>query len=306
MRHRKPKIGLALGSGSARGWSHIGVINALNERGIEPDIISGTSIGSLVGAAYADNKLNELEAWVRELQWHDVISYFDISLEGGFITGKKLFKFLHAHFYDKNIEELEKPFGSVATDMNTGLEVWLREGSLLTAARASASMPGLFTPVKHDERWLVDGGLVNPIPVSLCRAMGADIVIAVDLNATLMWKETTLHKTSTDNIHNDDPSLIHKLKQFKEKYWPSDVGKTLMENRDEVPSIMEVLSMSLNIMQLRISRSRMAGDPPDILITPKLSNIDMLDFHRANEMIEEGGNAVRRIENQLRFHHLIP
>lgn len=308
-RKRKPKIGIALGSGAARGWSHIGVINALEKRGISPDIITGTSIGSLVGAAYADNKLAELEAWVEELKWHDVISYFDISLDGGFIAGKKLFRFLRDNFYTKDITELSKPFGAVATNMDTGIEVWLREGPVMDAARASSSIPGFFTPVAHEDGWLLDGGLVNPIPVSLCRAMGADIVIAVDLNSSPMWSDEGFDWQSAvepqPSQSRSDNAFVNQLNQLKNKIWPSDIGQSLLEKRDDVPSILEVLSRSLNIMQLRISRSRMAGDPPDILIRPSLPDIDMLDFHRAAECIQEGEAAVERMETQLRYYHLI-
>jgi len=306
---RRPKIGFALGSGAARGWSHIGIINALEKRGIVADIVTGTSIGSLVGAAYADHRLADLETWVRTLKWRDVISYFDISMDGGFIAGKKLFNFLEEHFYDKDITELAKPFGAVATNMESGIEVWLRDGPVMDAARASASIPGFFTPVRHDGSWMVDGGLVNPIPVSLCRAMGAEIVIAVDLNATLMWREEELGWQSPPEAmpkaEQSDNQFIQQVKKLTDKLWPDNLGKALLKSRDEVPSILEVLSRSLNIMQLRISRSRMAGDPPDILLTPRLHDIDMLDFHRAAECIEEGENAVERIENQLRFLNLM-
>lgn len=308
-RKRKPRIGIALGSGAARGWSHIGVINALEKRGISADIVTGTSIGSLVGAAYADNKLAELEAWVEALKWHDVISYFDISMDGGFIAGKKLFRFLREQFYDKDITELSKPFGAVATNMDTGIEVWLRSGPVMDAARASSSIPGFFTPVAHEDGWLVDGGLVNPIPVSLCRAMGADIVIAVDLNSSPMWSGESLNwqtavepqplKSSSNN------NFVNHITELKNKIWPSDISQSLLEKRDDVPSILEVLSRSLNIMQLRISRSRMAGDPPDVLIRPSLPDIDMLDFHRAAECIKEGEAAVQRMETQLRYFHLM-
>lgn len=309
-RSRKPKVGIALGSGAARGWSHIGVLNALEQRGIKPDIITGTSIGSLVGAAYADEKLAELEEWVRDLKWHDVLSYFDISLDGGFIAGKKLFQFLRDNFYDKDIADLNKPFGAVATNMDTGIEVWLRDGPVMDAARASSSIPGFFTPVAHENGWLVDGGLVNPIPVSLCRAMGADIVIAVDLNASPMWRDgesdwqTPAEPQPTQS--DSDNAFVNQLNKIKNKIWSNDIGESLLEKRDNAPSILEVLSRSLNIMQLRISRSRMAGDPPDILIRPSLPDIDMLDFHRAGECIAEGVEAVKRMESQLKHYHLMP
>lgn len=306
---RKPKIGIALGSGAARGWSHIGVLNALEQRGISPDIVTGTSIGSLVGAAYADDKLSELEKWVRDLKWHDVISYFDISLDGGFITGKKLFTFLQDNFYTKDITELNRPFGAVATNMDSGIEVWLRDGPVMDAARASSSIPGLFTPVAHEDGWLLDGGLVNPIPVSLCRAMGADIVIAVDVNASPMWRNGDADGQAPDNPQatqsTSENAFVNQLLSLKNKIWPNEVGQSLLEKRDNAPSILEVLSRSLNIMQLRISRSRMAGDPPDILIRPSLPDIDMLDFHRADECIAEGEEAVKRMESQLKHYQLM-
>ena len=179
----KLKIGLALGGGSARGWSHIGVIRALEEAGIEPDIVCGTSIGSLVGAAYAAGELDRLEGWVRSLTWQNVVSLLDVTVTGGFIKGAKLVEFFGSRFKDTDISKLPKPFGAVATELVTGREVWLREGSVIESVRASIAVPGLFTPVARDGRLLVDGGLVNPVPVSLCRAMGADIVIAVELNA---------------------------------------------------------------------------------------------------------------------------
>src|SRR5258708_14633659 len=182
------KIGLALGGGSARGWSHIGVIRALEEAGVEPDIVCGTSIGSLVGAAYAAGELDRLEAWVKSLTWQNVVSLLDVTVTGRFIKGAQLVDFFASRFTDVDITKLPKPFGAVATDLLTGREVWLREGSVIESVRASIAVPGLFTPVARDGRLLADGGLVNPVPVSLCRAMGADIVIAVDLNADMVGR----------------------------------------------------------------------------------------------------------------------
>ncbi len=170
----KTRIGIALGGGSARGWAHIGVIRALADAGIEPDIVCGTSIGALVGAAYVGGELDPLEAWVRSLRLQTVVSFLDFSLNGGLIKGEKLIGFFRNHFVDRDIRELARPFGAVATDLRRGREVWLCEGRVTDAVRASIALPGLFTPVQLDGRWLVDGGLVNPVPVSLCRAMGAD------------------------------------------------------------------------------------------------------------------------------------
>ncbi|MEA2690982.1 MAG: hypothetical protein QOJ16_369 [Acidobacteriota bacterium] len=180
-RHR---IGLALGGGSARGWAHVGVLRGLAEMGITPDVIAGTSAGALVGAAYVCGKLDDFERWIGGLVWSDAASYLDFGLVGGLIKGKKLFKFFGNHIADQPIETLPMPFGAVATDLETGAEVWMKEGSLFEAVRASISVPGLLRPVLHEGRWCVDGGLVDPVPVAFCRSLGADLVIAVDVNST--------------------------------------------------------------------------------------------------------------------------
>src|SRR5947208_723767 len=179
---RRPKIGLALGAGSSRGWAHIGAIRALEERGVKPDLICGTSIGALVGAVYASGELDQLESWVTGLAWTQVVRLMDITWKGGLIRGQRLFNLFRATFQDREISELEIPFGAIATELTSGREIWLREGKLLDVVRASIATPGLFTPVIRNGAILVDGGLVNPVPVSMCRALGADLVIAVDLS----------------------------------------------------------------------------------------------------------------------------
>src|SRR5512139_1319531 len=186
--NRKPRIGLALGSGSARGWSQIGVIRVLEQAGISPDVVCGTSIGALVGAAYAAGEIGRLHDWVKGLRWQAVVSMVDLRMNGGLVEGGKLVDFFRAHFRDEGIARLPKAFGCVATELASGREIWLRDGPVIDSVRASIAMPGLFTPVERDGRLLVDGGLVNPVPVSLCRAMGADIVIAVDLNWDLIGR----------------------------------------------------------------------------------------------------------------------
>ncbi|HMA24280.1 MAG TPA: patatin-like phospholipase family protein, partial [Gemmatimonadaceae bacterium] len=185
---RKPSVGLALGSGSARGWAHIGVIRVLERAGIRPDVICGTSIGALVGAAYAGHELDRFEQWVLGMKLSDVISFMDVRLSGGLLKGDRLVEFFRRTFPDRNIEDLPIAFGAVATALHTGAEVWLRGGSTVDAVRASFALPGLFTPAVRDDVVLVDGGLVNPVPVSLARAMGAEIVIAVDLSADMIGR----------------------------------------------------------------------------------------------------------------------
>ncbi|MBM9579401.1 patatin-like phospholipase RssA [Leptospira sp. 201903070] len=291
---KKRIVGLALGSGSARGWSHIGVIRVLESYGWKPDIICGTSIGSIVGAFYAAGKLDRLEEWVQTLEWKDILGFMDISFGGGLISGKKLFDFFEKEFKNLNFEHLEKKFGAIATDIDNGAEIWLREGSVPQAVRASISLPGIFSPVKLGERWLVDGGLVNPVPVSLCKAMGAEFVIAVDLNQDLLDRKDSPEEVSEKE--ND-------RKSFLSRFWGKDLDENLQKEKDEKPGMIEVMSKSVNVMQIRITRSRMAGDPPDLIIAPRLRNIGLMEFHRAKECIEEGKKSAELVasflENQL-------
>jgi NTE family protein len=276
---RRPRIGLALGGGSARGWSHIGVIRQLEQAGIAPDLVCGTSIGALVGAAYAYKNLDKLEAWVTSLDWKDVVRFLDVGLSGGLIKGSRVIDFFREHIVDCDFSNLALPFACVATDLATGREVWLREGSVSAAVRASISQPGLFEPVEHDERFLVDGNLVNPVPVSLARALGADIVIAVDLGSDLVSQR--FRSTPAAAAANGVFAWLGERLQ-------SVVGAG---TRRSTPSILAVVTGSLAIMQVRIARSRLAGEPPDVLIAPTLGHLGLLDYHRAAEAISEGREA---------------
>ncbi|RHX88136.1 patatin-like phospholipase RssA [Leptospira stimsonii] len=287
---KKRIVGLALGSGSARGWSHIGVIRVLESYGWKPDIICGTSIGSIVGAFYAAGKLDRLEEWVQTLEWKDILGFMDISFGGGLISGKKLFDFFEKEFKDLNFEHLEKKFGAIATDIDNGAEIWLREGSVPQAVRASISLPGIFSPVKREQRWLVDGGLVNPVPVSLCKAMGAEFVIAVDLNQDLLDRKDS----PEEGIEKEN-----NRKSFMSRFWGKDLDENLQKEKDEKPGMIEVMSKSINVMQIRITRSRMAGDPPDLIIAPRLRNIGLMEFHRAKECIEEGKKSAELVASFL-------
>jgi NTE family protein len=275
---RKARIGLALGSGSARGWAHIGAIRALEERGVKADMVCGTSIGALVAAAYAAGRLEELEKWVTGLTWTTVVRLMDLTWRpGGLIRGQRLFNLFRDTFRGADIAELQLPFGAVATELSSGRELWLRRGKLLEAVRASCAMPGLFTPVIRAGTVLVDGGLVNPVPVSMCRAMGADLVIAVDLS----WGKLGPYR---DRARKD--------LQTRDVPAGEDEAKP-MDPR--IPSIFEVFTTSLDIVEQRVARSRLAGDPADVLITPLLPDFATMDYHRAKEAIAEGRTAVARM-----------
>lgn len=300
---KKPRIGLALGSGSARGWAHVGVLHALSELGLEPDVIAGASVGSLVGAARASDQMDTLEAWIRSLTKRDVWSLLDATFRhGGMIRGNKLMHAIGQQIDDMPIETLDLPFGAVAADLNSGQEVWLREGSMLDAVRASSGLPGLFSPMWHQDRWLIDGGVVNPVPVSLCRALGADYVIAVNLNS---------HYGSPGLLPPPPPSRQEE-DQAREpenqaswtslERWSSLVDGLIDSVRLEggsTPGMFDVITGSVNIMQDRITRSRMVGDPPNLMLSPNLSHLQMMDFHRASEAIEQGRKSVLRAREEI-------
>jgi len=266
-RHRH-RIGIALGAGSARGWAHIGVLDALLEAGIVPESVAGTSIGALVGAVYADDELAALEDWVRGLTWRKLVGYFDVSFRGGLVKGDRLFDFLRGDLLEKRIEGLRRPFAAVATDLVNGREVWLREGPVADAVRASIAIPGLFTPWLEDDRQLVDGALVNPVPVSLVRAMEADFVIAVDLGSNTVGRH--MRKPAAGKRHPRRPSMV------------------------------DVVTGSLDIMSVRIARSRLAGEPAEVVIQPRLGGLGLLDYHRGAEAIAEGRAAAELMIPQIR------
>jgi NTE family protein len=293
---RKLRLGLALGSGSSRGWAHIGVIRALEERGVKPDIVCGTSIGALVGAAYAAGELDRLEKWVSALSWTTVVRLMDLTWRpGGLIRGARLFTLFGTVFADREIDDLPMRYGAVATELHSGRELWLRHGKVLEAARASCAMPGLFTPVIRDGTVLVDGGLVNPVPVSMCRALGAELVVAVDLS----WGKLGPYRRSKERAvaPRETPGWVDRLSAswMQRKKKPQDPSIVEQEEIPSIPSMFNVFMTSLDIVETRVARSRLAGEPADVLITPLLPDFATMDYHRAEEAMKEGRAAVDRM-----------
>jgi len=286
----RPRIGLVLGSGSARGWAHVGVIKVLERAGLKPDIVCGTSIGALVGAAYAAGEFERFEHWLRGLGLKDVLAFMDFGLNsGGMIKGERLMDFFRRNFLDRDIESFAMPFGAVATTLHSGAEVWLREGSTVDAVRASIALPGLFTPWVRGGLTLVDGGLVNPVPVSLGRAMNAEILVAVDLNTDILGRHLRVDPPTASML----PDWRRLLQDNLGLRWPgTDEAAPPPPAAPRMPSMMDVLATSINIMQVHITRSRMAGEPPDVTVAPKLAHLGLMDFHRAAEAIEAGERAM--------------
>ncbi|NMG74834.1 patatin-like phospholipase RssA [Aromatoleum diolicum] len=297
-----PVIGLALGSGAARGWAHLGVLRGLAREGIEPQIVCGCSIGAFVGAALASGDLAKLTEWAESLKWQDVVSLLDVSLRGGLIKGQKLIQFFERNFVDRDFSQLDRRFACVATELQTGREIWLREGSVARAVRASIALPGLLTPVLRNGRLLVDGGLVNPVPVSLCRAMGAEIVIAVDLGSDVVGKSWRPSPGDDEESSNGwTERLFARLGLFANGANGGGRNGQQAAVDEDLPSLMTVLTSSINIMQVRIARSRLAGEPADVQISPRVAHLGTMDFHRAREAIVEGEAAVAAMLPALRY-----
>lgn len=300
LKRQHTRIGLALGSGSARGWSHIGILRALAEIGIEPDLVCGSSVGAIVGASYAAGNLDKLEEWVTSLTRADVARFLDLNLSlNGFIDAPRLRSFFADYVCAEavRIEELGKTFATVSTDLENGREIWFTEGSVLDAVWASMSLPGLFPPIRNQGRWLVDGGLVNPVPVSVCRALGADKVIAVNLNGAIVGRHF-LHRIEDEADQAAADGLLSMLRKTVKNYSSSLFGSN--GTNDSAPGLFDAIIGSINIVQDRITRSRMAGDPPDIILAPRLSHIGLMEFYRAREAIQEGRECVQRMLPEIR------
>lgn len=299
-RSPRRKIGLALSSGMARGWAHIGVLRALNRLGFEFDVIAGCSVGSLTGGCYLAGKLDELEAWARSLTKRKIVSYLDMGLRsGGLIGGDKLVNEMLRHIGHVNIESFAVPYAAVTTDLVTGHEIWLQTGDLVEAMRASFSLPGIFPPIYLNGRWLVDGALVNPLPVAVCRALGADMVIAVNLNADIIGKSRRPGTSVPTAAGFDLLELLDDSGERGKLPFMDKILRHVFRRDPEGPSVFGVMTSSLNIMQDRVTRSRLAGDPPDVHIAPRLGHIGLLEFDRTDEAIKEGEAAVMRKRPEL-------
>lgn len=289
-----PKIGIALGSGLARGFAHIGVMRALKRHGIEPNIVAGTSMGALIGGAYLSNKLDDLEEWAYALTKFKVLSYLDFRVKSsGLIGGERLTKLMLDTFGEIRVEDLKNPFIAIAADLVTGHEVWMRKGRLVDVMRASFALPGIFPPVPMNSRLLIDGALVNPVPVSACNASGARMTIAVNVSGDIIGKvKRPGDKVPTvagfDLMNFKGPDQVEEAKK------DGLINRIFRRDTVDSPSVFGVMVSSLNIVQDRLARSRLAGDPPDVLIVPRIGHVGLMEFDRAEELIAEGEAAVER------------
>jgi NTE family protein len=296
----RPRIGLALGSGSARGWAHIGVIDSLIEAGIEPDIVCGTSMGALIGAAHVAGRLGELRQWAQTATWRKIARLTDLRLSGGgLISGRQVVSFLRGLGIEAPIESYATQYAAVATDMATGREIWLQAGPIHEAVRASIALPGLFSPARMQDKWLLDGGLSNPIPVSVCRALGADVIIAVNLNGELLGRRFTEPEPPAATA----PTRVSvEVVRRMLGEWPAALRRKPAAEAQSAPApgYFDVLATAINIMQDHITRTRLAGEPPHVMLVPRLRDMGLMEFNRAEEAIAEGRACVEQALPTLR------
>lgn len=287
---RAPKVGIAFGAGAAKGWAHIGVIKRLEQAGIVPDVIAGASIGALCGGCYAAGKIDDLETFALGLTRRKVFSLMDFSWRGsGLISGNKLGQMLETELASTQIEDLDRPFMCIATELTTGHEIWLQTGHLATAIRSSYALPGVFKPIYFNNMWLIDGAVVNPIPVSTCRALGARVVIAVNLNTDNFGAGTVVQTPVENGNGSSEMDHADTAEQARTAFLHQLFGDT-----NSGPGITTVLVAAFNISQDRLARSRLAGDPPDITILPRSPNVGLFDFDKAEESIAAGWEAADR------------
>lgn len=312
-------LGLVLGSGAARGWAHVGVLKGLEEIGLKPDVIAGCSVGALVGGAYLVGALEAFEAWARELKPLSALQSFGLSVSrGGLIDARPAFRAFES--FDRRIEELPARFGAVAADLGTGEEVWITEGSLVEAARASSAIPIVFHAVRREGRWLVDGAIANPAPVSLARSLGADIVVSVDLNAVprVLDRFVALGSDARNAppVGGNGPAAETGA-QAEAPTISAAVAKLIEDTRVLVdtqieaakarararPHLFETAYAVADIFQMHLARARAEVAPPDVSIEPDMRDALPTAFDRADEFIAKGRAAL--IEKRAEIERLL-
>ncbi|TNE39193.1 MAG: hypothetical protein EP347_05015 [Alphaproteobacteria bacterium] len=302
----KKKFGLALGGGAALGWAHIGILRVLAENGIEVDLVAGTSMGSIVGGSFAAGKLDTLEEHARAITWSKMLSLADMKLgRSGLFAGDKVVRMLVDNLGGVNIENLELPFAAVAVDLVKGEQVVFKSGLLTDAIRASISLPGIFAPVHRGDQWLVDGGLVNTVPVSVCRDMGAEVVVGVNVVADYLSRAESVGLLDTDNSDGSlseaekkeverTKGVIAKLQEWKQ------VVSERRQREPKGPGLLGIGVSAGSLVMRELAKGQLERNPPDVLIEPKVGQIMSFEFHRASELIEIGRECAKSRMDDIR------
>lgn len=287
MTKRKRTVSLVLGSGGARGLAHIGIIHWLEEHGFEIKAISGSSMGALVGGIYAAGKLDIYTNWVRALSKRDVLRLLDFAFSsGGIFSGERIMQTLRDLLGDTEIENLPIAFTAVATDLDAEKEVWINEGSLFDAIRASISIPTVFTPVRYKGHLLVDGGLLNPVPIAPTVYDVTDLTIAVNLRGK---REKIRHADENGNKQEKDRTYQTAIREFIESMQERFLPETgAGSEQEESVNVVDLVNRSYDTMQDTITRFKMAAYNPDFIIDIPANACATFDFHRAEEMIRLG------------------
>lgn len=318
------KVGLALGGGGARGWAHIGVLRALEEADIKIDYLAGTSVGALIGGVYATGALNQLENFANEITVDNLLPLIDVSFPNlGLIEGKQVYSFIMEYLADKNIEDANIPFRCVATNFLLKKEVVFRSGNMVDAIRASISIPGIFVPFKQGDVYLVDGGVVNPVPVSVVEDMGAEIVIAVNLNKEPKTEKASSSCESNKSESNTQEEQMDETSQKVQEQQQSESGivqnlkeryetfKNILDDCEDkiddwLPdaktglNVFDVIGNSINMMEQQVTQVNMMEYPPDLLIEPDLRDCGIFDFHEAQSTIKKGYDAAKAAIPEIR------
>ncbi len=293
----KKKIGLCLGSGGAKGLAHIGVIKYLEENNYEVEFIAGSSIGALIGGAYASGlNINEIEKIALEINLLSTAKLLSPGIrKSGFVSGTKIYDFINSKFNDQKIENLKIPFISVATNIFSGQEVHFNKGNLSEAIRASISIPIVFKPFVINDIVLVDGGLVNPVPIDVVREMGSNFIVAVNVMSAKPHIGIKPHKSlNTNNVSAKYHDILQILdKKLEELIIDHKWIKSFIKHKEkeDLPSIKKIFNKSVTITQQKLIELSIKLNKPEILIEPEVNNFSLFDFYKAKEIIQKGYEA---------------
>jgi NTE family protein len=294
MNNEVKNIALVLSGGGARGMAHIGVIEALEEEGYSITSVAGSSIGSLIGGVYLSGKLPEFEEWVMGISKFDIIRLMDFAVsKNGFIKGEKVFKELKKFIGDQNIEDLDRPYAAIAVDLRNHREIIFTKGKLVKAIRASVSIPTVLRPARYHDLDLVDGGVLNPLPLNSVHRNGSDLLVGVDLNADIPYDFLFKQHVKVDSV---EQSTYEKTIEFINKKW----SKYFHKDKKKSIGYFDLITQSIYTMQMKLTQLAIEKYKPDLVIGISKKSCDIYEFHRAEELRAYGKEQTREALNQIK------